>query len=63
MTIATYQWSLERYHQAIAAGIFADENIELIRGELILMSPEEPAHLYYSDRLSKLLQRLPATLL
>lgn len=58
MTIATYQWTLERYHQAIAAGIFADENIELIRGELILVSPEGTAHVYYSDRLSKVLQRL-----
>lgn len=54
---ATYQWTTERYHQAVEAGVFADENLELIQGELVLMPPEGLSHVYYSDRFSKLLQR------
>lgn len=61
MTVATYQWTLERYHQAVDAGIFGGENVELIHGELVLMTPEGPSHVFFSDRFAKLLQRLLQT--
>ncbi len=60
MTIATYKWTIDRYHQAIASGVFDSQNIELLRGELIQMPLEREAHVYFSDRAAKLLQRLLA---
>ncbi|BAZ50369.1 hypothetical protein NIES4103_29850 [Nostoc sp. NIES-4103] len=35
MTVTTYKWIIERYHKAIEAGIFDDQAIELLRGDLI----------------------------
>jgi hypothetical protein len=40
MTIATYKWTIDRYHQAIDSGVFDGQNLELLRGELVLMRPE-----------------------
>jgi Uma2 family endonuclease len=48
MTVTTYKWTIERYHQAIEAGIFADQSIELWRGDLIVMAPEREPHAYYN---------------
>jgi Uma2 family endonuclease len=38
------KWSIEDYHQMIAAGILVDRRVELLRGEIIEMSPELPIH-------------------
>jgi len=57
MTVTLYKWTLERYHQAIEAGIFADQNVELLRGEIVVMPPEREPHVYFSDRLAKRLQK------
>jgi len=35
-TIATYRWTVDRYHQAVDAGLFDDQSIELLRGDLIV---------------------------
>lgn len=32
--ITAYKWTIERYHQAIAAGLFDDEVVELLRGDI-----------------------------
>ncbi len=44
MTIATYKWTIDRYHQAVEAGVFDDQSVELLNGELIEMSPEDIPH-------------------
>ncbi|WNZ47914.1 Uma2 family endonuclease [Leptolyngbya boryana CZ1] len=44
MTVTTYRWTLDRYHQAVEAGIFDDQPVELLNGELITMSPEGLPH-------------------
>ncbi|HLP92119.1 MAG TPA: hypothetical protein VK184_26450 [Nostocaceae cyanobacterium] len=48
MTVTTYKWTIERFHQAIDAGVFDDEPLELLRGELIVMSPEREIRFYRS---------------
>ena len=48
MTLTTYKWTTERYHQAIETGIFNGEAVELLRGEIIVLSPEREAHAYYN---------------
>lgn len=39
-----YRWSIERYHQAVEAGIFDEQPVELLDGQLIAMVPEGIAH-------------------
>jgi len=39
-------WSLEEYHQMIQAGILDDRQVELLRGEIVEMSPEGFPHAY-----------------
>lgn len=49
MNISTYKWTIERYHQAIDAGIFDDQPVELLRGNIIVMPPEREPHAYYNS--------------
>ncbi len=56
MTLATYKWTVENYHQAIDAGLFADEAVELLRGNLVVMSPEREPHAYYNSEISDYLR-------
>ncbi|MGG6266324.1 Uma2 family endonuclease [Leptolyngbya sp. AN03gr2] len=58
MTIATYRWEIDRYHRAVEAGVFENQAVELLRGELVLMSPEGTPHAYYSDRAARYLRQL-----
>ncbi len=58
MTISTYKWTLERYHQAIDAGLFDDQPIELLRGDLIVMPPEREPHAYYNSEVGDYLRVL-----
>jgi Uma2 family endonuclease len=60
MTVATYKWTIDRYHQAIESGVFDGQNIELLRGELIQMPPEGEAHVYFSERAAEILRRILA---
>ena len=58
MTVATYKWTIDRYHHAVEAGVFDDVPVELLNGELIEMSPEGLPHAGLSDSSSRYLQRL-----
>lgn len=49
MSIAIAQWALEDYHRMIAAGVLDNKTVELIRGEIVEMSPEAEPHAYYSS--------------
>ncbi|MGB0563115.1 MAG: Uma2 family endonuclease [Spirulinaceae cyanobacterium] len=51
-----YLWTVERYHQAIAAGLFTDEGVELLRGELVVMPPEREPHAYTNSEIGDLLR-------
>lgn len=52
------QWSLEEYHQMIAAGILHDRPVELIAGEIIEVAPESPLHRYFLVEAVKYLRQL-----
>ena len=58
MSLTTYKWTIENYHQAIEKGIFDRESVELLRGEIIVMSPEREAHAYYSTEAGDYLRSL-----
>jgi len=48
ITVTRYRWTLDRYHAAIDAGLFEDQAVELLRGDLVIMAPERESHACYS---------------
>jgi Uma2 family endonuclease len=58
MTLTTYKWTLDRYHQAIKAGIFDDQPVELLKGDLVVMPPEGESHAYYNTEVADYLRAL-----
>jgi Uma2 family endonuclease len=58
MTLTTYKWTLDRYHQAIQAGIFDDQPVELLKGDLVVMPPEGESHAYYNTEAADYLRAL-----
>ncbi|RZM79706.1 Uma2 family endonuclease [Leptolyngbya iicbica] len=43
-SVTLAKWTLEQYHQMIAAGILDDQPVELLNGEIVEMAPEGPEH-------------------
>jgi len=58
MTVTAYRWTLDRYHRAIAAGIFDNQSLELLQGAIIVMSPEREPHAYYNTETADYLRSL-----
>ena len=61
MTATTFQiahFSIEDYHQMIAAGILSDRRVELLDGLIWEMPPEGTEHTYFEENLAKRLERL-----
>ena len=59
MTATLAKWTIDEYHQMIDAGVLDDRQVELLKGEIVEMSPEGKLHAYSSheaaDYLSDLL--------
>lgn len=50
--------SVDEYHRMIAAGIFdEDERVELLEGVIVAMAPQNPAHAYCIQWLTRFLVR------
>jgi Uma2 family endonuclease len=46
----TRHWTVDEYHRAAEAGVFGpEERLELIEGEILCMSPQNPPHAAASD--------------
>jgi Uma2 family endonuclease len=58
MSIVTAKWSLQDYHQMIETGLLDDRNVELLRGEIIEMSPEGAQHSFYGTEAGEYLRQL-----
>lgn len=58
MTVTSYKWTVDRYHQAIDAGVFDAQSVELLRGDLIVMPPERELHAYYNSEVGDYLRGL-----
>ncbi|MDJ0716411.1 MAG: Uma2 family endonuclease [Prochloraceae cyanobacterium] len=58
MSLTTYKWTTSQFHRAIEAGIFEDEPIELLRGNIIIMTPEREPHAYYNAETGDYLRSL-----
>ncbi len=57
MAIALAKWSLEDYHQMIAANILAGRSVELLQGAIVEMAPEGPDHAQTSTDAADYLRR------
>ena len=52
------RFSVAEYHRMIEAGILGeDEHVELLEGEIVQMSPQEPPHARATHRLTRLFNR------
>ena len=58
MTSITTKWTIEDYHQMIASGILQERKVELLRGEVVEMSPEGEPHAYCSHEAGEYLSEL-----
>ncbi|MBG1270960.1 Uma2 family endonuclease [Nostoc sp. WHI] len=58
MTVTTAKWTIDEYHRMIAAGILDDRRIELLKGEIVEISPEGEPHAYFSSESGEYLIRL-----
>ena len=58
MTLITAKWKIDEYHSMIAAGILSNRKVELLRGEIVEMSPEGEPHAYCSHTAAEYLTEL-----
>jgi Uma2 family endonuclease len=58
MTVTTDKWTIERYHQAIAEGLFQDCSVELLQGEIVVMPSEGVPHAYSNTEVADYLRTL-----
>lgn len=58
MTFITAKWTLDEYHRMIAAGILDERRVELLKGEIVEMSPEGEPHAYFSSEAGESLMQL-----
>jgi Uma2 family endonuclease len=50
------KWTIDDYHRMIEAGILENRRVELLEGEILEMTPEEPVHKYYEEELADYLR-------
>jgi Uma2 family endonuclease len=60
MTFIAAKWTIDEYHRMIAAEILRDRRVELLKGEIVEMSPEGEPHAYCSHEAGKYLTKLLA---
>lgn len=58
MTVITAKWRIDEYHRMITAGILSDRQVELLKGEIVEMSPEGEPHAYSSHEAGEYLTQL-----
>ena len=42
--VADFKWSIPDWHELVDSGVLAEHRVELLEGEIIQMSPEDPMH-------------------
>ena len=58
MTLATYKWTIEQWHRLVETGVLSGQNVELLEGEIIEMSPEGVPHSFCNQSLADYLRNL-----
>ena len=60
MALMTKTWTLAEYHQVVDAGVLDDQPVELLAGEIVVMSPEGVPHASISTEAGEYLTLLLA---
>lgn len=58
MSFIAAKWTIDDYHRMIAAEILRDRKVELLKGEIVEISPEGEPHAYCSDEAGEYLAKL-----
>ncbi|MDJ0588727.1 MAG: Uma2 family endonuclease [Pleurocapsa sp. MO_226.B13] len=58
MTLTTYKWSIEEWHDLVNSGVLSGKRVELLEGEIIAMSPEGIPHRNTNHKVVKYLRKL-----
>jgi len=58
MTVIAAKWTIDEYHRMIVGGILSDRQVELLKGEIVEMSPEGEPHAYSSHEAAEYLTEL-----
>lgn len=58
MTVTLAKWTVAEYHRMVATGILDERRVELLKGEIVEMSPEGEPHAYFSSEAGEYLSRL-----
>ena len=58
MTVTLAKWTIDEYHSMIEVGLLDNRRVELLKGEIVEMSPEGEAHAYFSSEAEDYLRRL-----
>lgn len=58
MTVIVAKWTIDEYHRMIAAGILSERRVEMLKGEIVEMSPEGEPHAYCSHEAGEYLTQL-----
>ncbi|MEA5594650.1 Uma2 family endonuclease [Rivularia sp. UHCC 0363] len=56
--IIAAKWTIDEYHGMIASGILDNRKVELLKGDIVEMSPEGEPHAYCSDEAGEYLSEL-----
>ena len=56
MTLTTYKWSIEEWHELVDSGLLEGKPVEFLEGEVIEVSPEGIEHSYTNTSLVKYLR-------
>ncbi|MEM8673548.1 MAG: Uma2 family endonuclease [Cyanobacteria bacterium P01_G01_bin.67] len=58
MTLTSYKWSIEEWHDLVNSGVLAGKRVELLEGAIIVMSPEGIPHRNTNHKVVKYLRKL-----
>lgn len=58
MAVTLAKWTIDEYHSMIEVGLLDNRRVELLKGEIVEMSPEGEAHAYFSSEAEDYLRRL-----
>ena len=58
MTLTTYKWSIEEWHELLDAGLLEGKPVEFLEGEIITVSPEGVEHSYSNQSIADFLREL-----
>ncbi len=60
MTLTTYKWSIEEWHELVDFGLLEGKPVEFLEGEIVEVSPEGIEHSYTNRSIVKYLRQLLA---